>query len=153
MATSQTNNYYLNQWISTDPVLRTDFNTDNYKIDSALNYHSNRLSKLEIKTNSLTNDAYTIQKPPIVMGTYTGNGAQSQSISLGFQPKAVLALRSNLTPNSDHFFANGLALYGVDSATGTEITSDGFTVHYIDDGNTIRATNEKGVLYIYFAVK
>ena len=29
MATSQTNNYYLNQWISTDPVLRTDFNTDN----------------------------------------------------------------------------------------------------------------------------
>ena len=27
MATSQTNNYYLNQWISTDPVLLTYFNT------------------------------------------------------------------------------------------------------------------------------
>ena len=81
MATSQTNNYYLNQWVATDPVLRTDFNTDNYKIDSALNYHSNRLSKLEIKTNSLTNDAYTIQKPPIVMGTYTGNGAEPEHFS------------------------------------------------------------------------
>lgn len=36
MATNQTTNYQLNQWESTDQVLRTDFNADNAKLDVAL---------------------------------------------------------------------------------------------------------------------
>ena len=36
MATNQTANYDLNQWLSTDQVLRTDFNADNAKLDAAL---------------------------------------------------------------------------------------------------------------------
>ena len=36
MATNQTANYDLNQWLSTDQVLRTDFNADNAKVDAAL---------------------------------------------------------------------------------------------------------------------
>ena len=36
MATNQTANYNLNQWLSTDQVLRTDFNADNAKLDAAL---------------------------------------------------------------------------------------------------------------------
>ena len=36
MSTNQTANYDLNQWLSTDQVLRTDFNTDNAKLDAAL---------------------------------------------------------------------------------------------------------------------
>ena len=36
MATNQTTNYQLNQWETTDQVLRTDFNADNAKIDAAL---------------------------------------------------------------------------------------------------------------------
>ena len=36
MATNQTTNYQLNQWEPTDPVLRTDFNADNAKLDAAL---------------------------------------------------------------------------------------------------------------------
>lgn len=36
MATNHTANYNLNQWQATDPVLRTDFNEDNTKIDTAL---------------------------------------------------------------------------------------------------------------------
>ena len=31
-----TQNYQLNQWDATDRVLRTDFNSDNQKIDAAL---------------------------------------------------------------------------------------------------------------------
>ena len=33
---TKTTNYQLNQWDATDRVLRTDFNSDNQKIDAAL---------------------------------------------------------------------------------------------------------------------
>ena len=36
MASNQTTNYQLNQWESTDQVLRTDFNADNAKLDAVL---------------------------------------------------------------------------------------------------------------------
>ena len=36
MATNQTTNYQLNQWEPADQVLRTDFNADNAKLDTAL---------------------------------------------------------------------------------------------------------------------
>ena len=36
MASNQTENYGLNQWEATDQVVRTDFNSDNLKIDAAL---------------------------------------------------------------------------------------------------------------------
>ena len=36
MATNYTTNYELSQWLSTDQVLRTDFNADNAKLDATL---------------------------------------------------------------------------------------------------------------------
>ena len=36
MATNQTTNYQLNQWQSTDPVQRVEFNQDNAKVDATL---------------------------------------------------------------------------------------------------------------------
>ena len=36
MSTNQTTNYELNQWLSTDQGLRTDFNADNAKLDATL---------------------------------------------------------------------------------------------------------------------
>lgn len=36
MASNQTKNYQLNQWEASDPVLRSDFNSDNAKIEAAL---------------------------------------------------------------------------------------------------------------------
>ena len=40
----QTTNYQLNQWDPEDRILRTDFNTDNEKIDAALKDQANALS-------------------------------------------------------------------------------------------------------------
>ena len=37
MASGQTTHYGLNQWQPEDAVLRTDFNADNAKTDTALN--------------------------------------------------------------------------------------------------------------------
>ncbi len=36
MSSQKTEHYELNQWLATDQVLRTDFNTDNAKVDAAL---------------------------------------------------------------------------------------------------------------------
>ena len=68
---SYTQHYQLHQWEPTDDFLRTDFNTDLEKIDDALG-----------------------EKSGIVTGSYTGNDAESQSISLGFHPQAVLVLEN-----------------------------------------------------------
>ena len=35
-STNKTENFALNQWVGTDPVLMEDFNADNAKIDAAL---------------------------------------------------------------------------------------------------------------------
>ena len=45
MATNQTINYHLNQWEPTDQVLRTEFNADNVKIETALD---GKLSTIEV---------------------------------------------------------------------------------------------------------
>ena len=51
MASGQTSNYGLNQWAAEDPVLRTDFNQDNAKLDAALE-----------------------ATPNFAVGSYAGNG-------------------------------------------------------------------------------
>ena len=63
---TKTTNYQLNQWDATDRVLRTDFNSDNQKIDAALG-----------------------EKVEIQFGNYTGNGGSSQKIALEGTPCAV----------------------------------------------------------------
>ena len=45
MATNYTTNYQLNQWEPTDQVLRTEFNADNVKIETALD---GKLSTIEV---------------------------------------------------------------------------------------------------------
>lgn len=60
MASGQTTNYGLNQWAAEDPVLRTDFNQDNAKLDAALSQLSNSTAR---KGNC-----------QIVSGTYVGTG-------------------------------------------------------------------------------
>ena len=44
---TKTTNYQLNQWDATDRVLRTDFNSDNQKIDAALKAAADAVAVLE----------------------------------------------------------------------------------------------------------
>ncbi len=66
----QTANYGLHQWEPEDSFLRTDFNEDFQKIDTALG-----------------------EKAEVAIGSYTGNGASSRTIPLGGQPKVVCLLK------------------------------------------------------------
>ncbi len=71
MASKYTDKFQLCQWAATDPVLRSDFNADNKKIDAALK---------------------TI--PRIMSGSYTGNGTYGadnpRSLSFPFTPMMVV---------------------------------------------------------------
>lgn len=84
-------------------------------------------------------------------GSYTGNGAASQSFSLGFTPSAVLVVREGDQDflNSAGQLSGGLAVYGSSagsSSAGTiTITSGGFRV----SGG---ALNFSGSRYHYMAV-
>ena len=64
---NHTTNYQLNQWEKTDRIMMDDFNADNQKIDAALG---------------------TI--PKLAVGSYTGDGAAENTITLGFKPQLMI---------------------------------------------------------------
>ena len=156
MATNHTTNYELNQWLSTDQVLRTDFNADNVKLDTALNSLSGEVAQkadqsalnavaasvqakadqTALDTLNSTVQQLTADLTKIVVGSYTGNGVSPRTISLVAKPKAVLVVEAGgrlyyyLMVSQ---FLGGLAVDGhdaQDSEEGTlvKIVSNGFQV-------------------------
>ena len=92
MSTNHTANYDLCQWQATDPVIRTDFNEDNAKIDAALSSLETALEgkankvnhdNLTSAVNSMTFDIYELQDEKgncqITTTTYTGTGYHGSS--------------------------------------------------------------------------
>ena len=151
MASGQTANYQLNQWEAEDKVLRTEFNADNQKIDAALAGLASAALKMAV-------------------GTYTGDGAASRVISVGFTPKAVLVCtQSGLTysPNASGYVYGGLALIGqpvcyrykrgmaypYEYFNAVELTTEGFQVceTKIDDYAGVYC-NSVDTTYHYFAI-
>lgn len=67
-STNKTENYRLNQWVNTDYVMMSDFNSDNAAIDAALSGKAN-----------------------IAVGNYIGNDTASPvSLSFDFAPSVVI---------------------------------------------------------------
>ena len=181
MASNHTTNYQLCQWQADDQVKRTDFNEDNAKIDSALKGLSDGLAAAQAeKADQSALDALAAEvakkattaalealsqklasMPCLVTGTYTGDGAESRLISLGFQPKALLVMREegySARPYTDDYYG-GLALPGkpvcLQTSYGTDyiltIESKGFRVYYNRDKYVF--SNQKDTNYHYLAWK
>ena len=177
MASNHTEHFSLNQWLPDDQVKRTDFNENNAKIDAALNDLSGGLAEkadqaaldalaAEVAKKATTAALEALSKklasmPCLVTGTYTGDGAESRLISLGFQPKALLVMREegySARPYTDDYYG-GLALPGkpvcLQTSYGTDyiltIESKGFRVYYNNSRHTI--SNQKEANYYYLAWK
>ena len=133
-----TPNYGLHQWEAGDNFLRTDFNADFSKIDTALG-----------------------SKAGLVTGSYTGDGEASQTISLGFTPRAVLLLLA-----TGHISYNGSRYGGLafpdapvtndweDASSGTTvlaIVEGGFQVYYDYEEDVF--TNFGDYLFRYLALR
>ena len=174
MATNHTTNYELNQWISTDQVLRTDFNADNAKLDAALAGKAEAETVSALQTAVASKAAQTALDlletrvaelealPRLVTGTYTGDGTASRTISLGFTPKALLVFTSEGYPADPYvnYYLGGMAFPGtpveIFNRAGSEISvleiiDGGFQVYY-DSDRELRS-NQKDTKYYYMAWK
>ena len=135
-----TENYQLHQWVPEDDFLRTDFNTDFQKIDAALagleagKAAQSSLAALQSGISSAQSTANG--RARAILGSYTGNGAETRSISVGASPKAVILSWDN---NSD------TALKGGGAVRTITVTSNGFRT---DDATM----NESGMAYTYLAI-
>ena len=133
----QTTNYGLKQWENWETVKRGEVNELVGGIDTAL-------AGLET------------DKAEVSILSYVGNGAVSQTITLGFQPTAVLVERSNGGRYSGPGgFTGGLAIPGGDGAIAQypgalTILETGFRV--FEDDDTMRHTNISGQTYYALAL-
>ena len=126
-------------------------------------YQSNLLRLLtETDYNTLNSLITTSINKKVICGIYTGNGAASQLITLGYKPALVLVLESgariyNYDGKSD--FYGGMALPGhpasVNGMTAVRVENTGFRVYYGWNSEiTICArTNSKNETYNYLVMK
>ena len=129
---SYTQHYQLHQWASTDDFLRTDFNTDLEKIDTAL--------------GGLETD-----KCECVTGTYDGTGQDNRFIDLGRTPAAVILCDEYSVMRDGSYTYGGIALYGAPSL-GFSITEGGFTVRQSGNLNCNFVNMGTPRKYFYIAI-
>ena len=137
MASGQTSNYGLNQWAAEDPVLRTDFNQDNAKLDAALK---------------------TI--PRLASGRYTGNGNAStteeiRTLDCGFPPQMVIVFRDGGGATFSGLFVRPCA-YGLsrfDSNGTVKVTWSETGVSWRStNGYVDYSLNSSGATYLWWAI-
>ena len=145
MASSQTSNYKLNQWAASDKFLRTEFNSDNSKIDAALKALASRDTALDGA------------KCELVMGSYTGDGTDSREIALGFRPSMVLIVGSAVicVKYASYSWYGAFVQFADSGLNSTYLpTSQGFRVSTQEIADaTFResCTNYANARYHYFA--
>ena len=136
MASGQTTNYGLNQWAAEDPVLRTDFNADNAKLDAAL--------------------------PRIIAGSYVGTGeAKEIHYEIGARPKILFLCTENTeTAGQAGLLATETASLRWQKTGSCNIVSDhllvftdtGFTINHDTGSSTNYGYNQLGKTTRYFAI-
>lgn len=169
---THTENYKLSQWQKSDRIMMSDFNSDNQKLDTALKTIANAVEN-KAEASALSALAATVSK--ITAGSYTGNGEESQTITLGFQPSAVLLLCDEIerykASGTSIVMSGGIALYGkplyvctkrlittlsADCVPAIAVTENGFSVYLGNEkysGTTFYAqTNLNNYCYRYIAI-
>ena len=122
-----TSNYGLHQWEPSDNFLRTDFNTDLQKIDTALGDQDTSLQDLLNQVN---------QRVQIMYGSYVGRGGNGRvTVTLGIQPQAVIIAVENFMLLATQARPNA----------AVKLTSTGF---YTDtEGDSIQANTYNSVYH------
>lgn len=106
-----------------------------------------------------------LSKCEVYIGTYSGNGAEQRTISLGFTPKAVLLMSSDGSAFYRHNYTNylygGLATpaspvtctFDDVSHTALDIVTGGFRVYRFSHTDGYINTNYSGTNFVYLALK
>ena len=136
-----TANYQLHQWEPQDTFLRTDFNQDFQRLDTAL-AGVRAVADGKVAPAALAAvEALANQKCRVIIGSYIGSGELTQTIALGVRPKVVV-IDNTQRPST----ALELALDGPKVRSIT-VTDGGFSVM-----NTPENLNVQGTQYPYLAL-
>ena len=140
MATNTSEHFGLHLWEPTDQVLRTEFNQNWTKIDTAVNAAQETAEAAQSAA----------EQRPYVIGSYTGNGG-TQSITLGFQPSFVIITAQPANSRDTAFIAiSG----GSEAASTLSFTETGFNVMVTPTPyETYPLTNQNGTFYHYLALR
>lgn len=140
MATNTSEHLGLHLWEPTDQVLRTEFNQNWIKIDTAVNAAQETAEAAQSAA----------EQRPYVIGSYTGNGG-TQSITLGFQPSFVIITAQPANSRDTAFIA---VSGGSEAASTLSFTETGFTVMVTPTSyETYPLTNQNGTFYHYLALR
>ena len=158
-----TTNYHLPQWVAEDRILMEDFNQMCTDIDGGIAPAKAAADTAEGKADAAQDsaeaaqssanalaDAYTPSNKPYVIGTYTGNGYGTQTITIGFPPSIAIISGEVYTteevPGMQHtVIATASSPNMVYSTTDT-----GFTVHMSGSYKPLLNTNGRKYRYIAF---
>ena len=151
---NHTQNYQLSQWDADDPVLRTDFNADNAKIDAALK------AETDARTAALSSLSSSRNCQAVITG-YTGSGVSGESnpnyLSFARRPlfihvggEAASGFSAVYGQTLTTCYANGAVRY-------IRITWSGNSVSWYEDSNGYKESptyqmNESGKQYKVFAL-
>lgn len=139
MASSNvTENLQLNQWQGADKPKMADFNSDNQKIDEAIGF---------IKGKGLP-----------VIGSYTGDGNNTQEIELGFRPSfgIVFAIDQAIVRVQASNVVLFTAFIGPNGSTlGVDLTDTGFSAVYLPQsmGGRMTYMNAADIIYQYIVFR
>ena len=89
MSTNHTTNYNLNQWETTDKVLRTEFNEDNAKIDAALKANADGIAANAAELEEHAASLLTKGNCQIYHASYAGDGNTSRTFAFPGMPLIV----------------------------------------------------------------
>ena len=99
---------------------------------------------------------------PFVTGTYTGDGSEERTVTLGFKPALLVVLAQGYGPlELDTVQDNPLLRFAMaadgQGSTGVTLTDTGFTARQAQSsplaGMTKTCLNQENVTYRYFAIK
>lgn len=141
MATNHTANYQLNQWEATDQVLRTDFNEDNAKVDSALKGLSTSIQQNSTQISQLRQQMATLGNCLIYQTSYVGTGSGAVTLTFPHKPAIIQVVH----PTESYLFiaAQGCS-YALSFLNRSSIGANLFTWN----GKTVSWTNPRGeVIY------
>jgi len=109
--------------------------------------------------NHVTAEDKALWNAPVKIGSYTGTGAKSRSVKVGFKPTAVFVFCRSMPAAIADFSGSSTNCY-VAAATqgggmaGVGITSDGFSISSASAVNGGKSQlNDLGMTYSYIALK
>ena len=127
MSTNKTTNYNLHSWLPEDDFLRTEMNENFTKLDKAL-------------------------KELLICGSYTGDGAKTRTISLGFTPRAVFLITDDGDIAAGAYSYGGLALPGY-PCEACSVVDGGFSVKDQSGSGYVIYSNGSAEKYYYLALR